>query len=271
MTWPDDIGDSGTAPDVTKVDVSVDDKGLLTFALTFANRNTFSGDDWVNILLDTDLVNEGPNGDTGRMGIDMAFLGDAVGWGLLRWKGSEFEFVNRPAGSEAHLGNGVLTFRVNTRDIDGPEVLGFVILTGDRPDETVAETAPDSLLPGAMAVFEINVDQPDQPEAEPTLDGRLTLGRAKAGKTFNVTLVYQRSDSADPATGPLEGKAISCDATVSGKHLRTTLKASQGGVVNCGWPLPRKSRGKIVKGSVGVSFSSQSWAQVKLNFSKKVG
>ena len=90
-------------------------------------------------------------------------------------------------------------------------------------------------------------------------------------RRFSLLLLdFDRSDSDEPTTPDLTGKTISCRATVAGKQPRRIPRESGGSLVNCVWKLPKGSRGKIVRGSVSVSFSSQGWAHLTVPFSKKI-
>jgi hypothetical protein len=263
MTYNDTSGDSGNGPDVSTIQVSNNDGGEIAFMTQFNNRPLLQGDDLVNILLDVDIDKEA-GGPTGLNGIDYIFVADANGWGILKWNGSTFAEV--PTFGSASYTNNVLTFEANLSDLGNPSVVAFVVLTtGDGSN--VNDSAPDSLLPGGLAVFEVKIAS----TATPTLEGALTVGRAKAGTRFTATLQFARSDAADPTTEPLGGKTFFCTATVAGKPLRPTVRTSAGGVVRCAWPLPKKSAGKYVKGSVSVAFSSATWATVTKRFSKRIG
>jgi hypothetical protein len=105
-----------------------------------------------------------------------------------------------------------------------------------------------------------------------TLNGTLTLGRARAGTLFTVKLEYGRSDAARPTSGPLTGRTITCTAAIGGKALQATTRGSAGAsAIRCGWRLPKTSRGKPMKGKVGVRFSNEPRAVLRLAFSKKIG
>jgi hypothetical protein len=261
-SYDDAVGDGGIGPDVSKIQIANDDNGLITFTVTFANRPTLQGQDIVNILIDTDLAKEGAS-PTGRGGYDLIYVADASGWGLLRWNGSSFADTI-PFGQSSYS-NGVLTFQAQLSDLGNPSELGFTVLTSGEGG-IVDDVAPDSILPDAITVYEVKLGS----GATPTLKGTLTVGRAKAGTRLNATLVFQRSDADAPTSGPLTGKTIACKATVAGRPLRPIVSQSAGAIVSCAWRLPKGSRGKIAKGSVGVSFASADWAKLTVRFAKTI-
>ena len=268
MTWDDALGDSGSAPDVSRIQIESSESGRLTFTVNFANRSDFSDFDVMNILVDTDLATEGAN-PTGKGGIDRVFVADATGWGILKWNGSDFVPDAIPASASVTFYTGLLTFSININDFENPKVIGFVVKTSSDSAGTVGETAPDSILPNALTVFELN---PSETDRGARLNGRLTAGRARAGTLFTVKLAYARSDSAAPTSGPLTGRTITCNAAIGRKSLHALARGSAGtSAVRCAWPLPKTSRGKRVTGKVGVYFSSAPWAVLELAFSKKIG
>src|SRR5262249_25657097 len=166
---------------------------------------------------------------------------------------------------QSSYSNGVLTFQAQLSDLGSPTELGFTVLTsGDR--STVADNAPDSILPDAITVYEVRIET----GATPTLVGTLTVGRAKAGTRLTATLVYRRSDSDAPNSGPLTGETIACKAQIAGRPLRALVHQSAGAVVNCAWRLPKGSGGKTVKCSVSISFSSAGWANLTAKFAKTI-
>jgi hypothetical protein len=196
----------------------------------------------------------------------VVFVADASGWGLLKWNGSSLADIVPPESASATDKNGLLTFAINGKDVGGPKLLGFDVLTTSN-GSTVEEQAPEASLPGGFAFYELGISS----RVTPTLQGTVTVRRAKPGAVFTVTLNYARSDSADPTTGPPSGKALTCNASVSGKVRRLRTGQSVGAIVLCSWTLPKKSRGRYVKGSVGVSFASASWATLTKKFAKKIG
>jgi hypothetical protein len=268
MTWDDAVGDSGKSPDVSRIQIDNRESGRLTFTINLANRGDLAGLDLINMRVDTDLATEGPS-PTGERGIDRIFVAGATGWGILNWNGSEFVPDAIPPSASVTLYNGLLTFSIDVNDFDNPKVIGFVVVTSSDAAGTIDEVAPDSILPNSLTVYELN---PSETGGAAKLIGTLTLGRARSGTLFTVKLEYERSDAAAPTSGPLIGRTITCIAAIGGKPLHANVKGSAGpSAIHCSWRLPKTSRGKLVKGRVGVIFSSAPWAVLKVAFSKKIG
>jgi hypothetical protein len=105
--YDDPAGDSGNAPDITRVTVSEDDAAFL-FEIDFTSKN----DDALGVFLDTDR-----NRTTGApAGIEFALGARRDGVVLYKWDGSnDVEFPH--SSLDASLGNGRLTFRIARADI----------------------------------------------------------------------------------------------------------------------------------------------------------
>ena len=53
-SYPDSTGEDANAPDITSVNVSNDDAGLITFQVLISNRPAFTDDMFLLIFMDTD-------------------------------------------------------------------------------------------------------------------------------------------------------------------------------------------------------------------------
>src|SRR5579883_1803177 len=86
--YTDPSGDSGSAPDITAVDVSGDSAGSLTFAVTFSPP-TLAADEGLGVYVDSDQ-----NAATGnRDGADYVLFVYSDSWGFYAWNGSSFATV----------------------------------------------------------------------------------------------------------------------------------------------------------------------------------
>src|ERR1051326_380348 len=54
QSYPDSIGENPPAPDITSVDVSNDDTGLITWKINISNRPTLTQDMTILVYLNTD-------------------------------------------------------------------------------------------------------------------------------------------------------------------------------------------------------------------------
>jgi hypothetical protein len=82
---------------------------------------------------------------------------------------------------------------------------------------------------------------------------RVVLGgvrstRARTGRVFRIELRLVTDTGAPPARGP-----VRCAATVARRSIRVRAKGWQSGRPYCSWRLPRRSRGKQLRGVVRVN------------------
>jgi hypothetical protein len=115
----DPAGDSGPGPDITKVTVSADDAGILTFRIEMPNRATLGPEYSAIVFLDTDS-----NPATGDHGTNYALGMVGGASALLRWNGSTPEPV-RPSTATASYANGVATLSVSAIELGGTSSFGF--------------------------------------------------------------------------------------------------------------------------------------------------
>jgi hypothetical protein len=70
------------------------------------------------------------------------------------------------------------------------------------------------------------------------------------------------------STGVGVKSAVTCSAKLAGKTLKATKRASvKGGKASCTWKLPKKSKGKQLKGSITASYKGK---KITRSFSKRV-
>ncbi len=91
----------------------------------------------------------------------------------------------------------------------------------------------------------------------------MTVGKAHSGATFTVSMVVKVS-----STGIAVKTTVTCAAKLSGKTLKASKKGSvQSGKATCSWKIPKKSKGKQLKGSITASYKG---AKITRSFSKTV-
>ena len=60
---------------------------------------------------------------------------------------------------------------------------------------------------------------------------------------------------------------IACSATLAGKPLPVRTKGFKSGLAGCTWLLPANARGKVVRGTITVTYTGES---VKRSFTARV-
>jgi hypothetical protein len=240
----DPTGDSGAAPDIVAATAANDAAGNLTFTVQ-TNQATVASNAVVLIAFDLD-----DNPDTGGDGVESAvFLGSA-GWQFMKWNGTQFAPGSAPS-ANASYANGVLTFKIGKADLgETDDVFAFWAgsLQFDAAGEVVAsDAAPD----GAAAwIYEITKPKPLTLRA-----GAVTATPAapKAGKPFAVRTPITRGDTG----GPLAGGAVTCTVRVGATAVRAAGRVGNG-VAACTMTIPKNAKGKLVRGTIKVTFEGVS-------------
>jgi hypothetical protein len=104
-SFPDSIGEDPRAPDVTGVNVSNDDAGLITFQINVNNRRALTPDMYFLIFLDTDK--NGSTGSSEDLGADYEIQLMRGEVDLFEWNG--IDYVDAPSQTS-------LTFAYPPRD-----------------------------------------------------------------------------------------------------------------------------------------------------------
>jgi hypothetical protein len=106
---------------------------------------------------------------------------------------------------------------------------------------------------------------PPAPTSTPPRPGpRVVLGgvratRARSGRIFRIELRLVTDTGVPPARGP-----VRCTATVARRGVRVRAKGWQSGRPYCSWKLPRRSRGKQLRGVVRVN-------GIESRFARRIG
>jgi hypothetical protein len=213
--FTDPQGDSGpaNAADITALGVSNDYDGNITLVITYANRTTLSGDDFVTILFDTDR-----NPATGRNGIDFAIGLTPSAAFLARGTAAGFEATPQ---STLQMSADRRTVTVNRSELGTTTGFVFFLFTdaGDAPGDDV---------PDGNAVYSYNL------KLTPVLETIVAVfapKAPKAGAVFRVASTQLRLDEGET----VRPERITCTATLAGKRLKGTA---------CRWKLSRTAAQK---------------------------
>jgi hypothetical protein len=245
--FQDPAGDSGPGPDITKVVVSGDDAGTISFRVEIPNRPNLGSNHWIELNLDTD--SNPSTGDPKSGGADyyLGMLGSAVL--LFHWNGSAWEPVGASTATSVYS-NGAATLTVKASDLGGITAFRFWVGTSDSPtDQTNWDPAPEagtwsySLLapaapvaPAAAAIRSILVVWKPQ----------LALLGVNAGKTLGVKDVTVRLENREL----VEPDSYTCRATIGG---RTLPKRGR-----CAWHVPDSAARKQVVVTITVTYQGTS-------------
>jgi hypothetical protein len=225
-----------SGPDITLVDVSNDQDGLVSLRITIANYTELPANAFIAVFFDLDR-----NIDTGDLG-DESQIGwsSARGATYERWDGTRM--VTAPADAiRASFANGVLTVEIPRTELNGSTSFDFLVGALTQVDEFLATDFAPRL--GSHWTYHLAL-------------GALTLratsvtalpARPVAGKRFTVSTAVMRTDTRTV----VEAGSVTCTATVAGKKVRV-----RGGFANgrarCVLTVPRNTAGKLLRGSLTV-------------------
>lgn len=240
-SFTDPAGDAGTAPDITAATAANDAAGNLTFTVR-TNQPTLGADAAVFIVFDLDQ-----NAQTGSGGVESFFVIGSDGWQFLKWNGTEFASAAAPSANGSYA-NGLATFKVSKADLGGVEQFTFWADTAqfDANGAVIAEdTAPDG-----TDAWEYVFAKPLTLRAGTTTTVPV---RPRAGKAFAVRARITRGDTG----GPLASGTVTCTVRVGTARIRASGRVS-GGVAVCNMQIPKTAKGKLVRGTMKVTFQGVS-------------
>jgi hypothetical protein len=250
-SFKDAAGDSGAAPDITDVDVGNDVvAGPIVMWITVPNRPDDLVDDdvlWVGLDIDQNAA----TGD--ELGVEY-WIGVAETVWLERWDGTDY--VNADATSlRANFVKSAKAIRISI-----------------HPDRIGVTSAFD------FFVEAVNGEEADAaPNGSPAWRYTLASGRpllsvlgfvlkpkaAGAGKPLTATMAVARADTRELLT---LGK-VTCTLIVGGKPVKAARAAFVDGLPQCRWSLPRSAKGKLLKGTISVTYGGST---AKKSFSARV-
>jgi hypothetical protein len=263
QSFPDSTGEDAAAPDITSIDVSNTDNGLITFKVNISNRPALTPDMIILMWIDSD--NNPATGDTGSFGADYAIELDPGSVAMFKWDGTTYSVAPSQTSLTYSYDATGATIRLAAQDIDNTKAIrfgvdaisGIVIDANGNADFTNAkeDLAPD---PG-HGFYAYNVVQ------------KLTLKQtafttapkpAKSGARFTATLAGTESDT----NGPITKGTVACVATIKGVRLRATHSLANG-VASCFWQLAKTAKGKTIYGTITVTVQGVKLAK---SFSAKI-
>jgi hypothetical protein len=251
MSFTDPAGDSGTAADITKVDVQNDDAGQYTFNVTFGTAYVDTAA--LTIFLDTDQ-----NAATGNQdwdGADYALIDDhgTHSFDLLKWNGTDWD--DAPSFSTVSVtvaqDNLSLTMSINRSDLGDSAGFNFILLS----DEGDGSTGHFDDAPSGNGHFTYTL--------QPTLSLKLAASAqttVKAGHVWTTDLAVLRTDTNQFLGG--EG-VVTCTASSGHTKLKVLVHAfvSAGGskvsAAVCAYSVPTTLKHKKVVATETVTYEGQ--------------
>jgi hypothetical protein len=226
-SFTDPPGDSGLAPDVVGLDVSNDDKGLLTFALKFGNRTSLTGDDAVLVFL-----------MTGKSEYLIVADWSDRSYSLGRWNGNDYDF---DVPHDTLLTRDGMTFWINRSELDDAATLLIhtATLAGwDGQHYQHSDDAPDAIAGGVAVWPYVLTFPPELRSVKPTFAPL----KPRAGKRFAVSGARVVLGTGET----VRAESVTCSARLAGKALRLAGR--------CAWNVPPSAKGKRLTVTVKVSY-----------------
>jgi hypothetical protein len=265
-SFPDSIGEDANAPDITSVNVSNDDAGLITFQVLISNRPAFTDDMFLLIFMDTDQNTS--TGDPDSLGADYVIQMVPGAADLFQWQSSANDYVRAPSQVSltfSYAATGA-TLRISAADLGKTKGLKFAVLaasgvavtsTGDLDFTNVhRDLAPD---PGhGFNTYQVLTKIVLSVTAFTTAPKP-----AKAGRAFSVSMAVTENDT----QGPIASGTVLCAASLAGKRIVASSHVVANGIATCVFRLPRTAKGRIIRGTIAVVVQG---TQVSRPFSARV-
>lgn len=246
VSFPDPDNDHDVAPDITSIDVVDTPSGSLQFRLTTANYATLPPDKLVGVGI----------GLRGRpLEDDALFVGYLSGSRTVEVDREERGVLQPVLGRHGVTGshaNGVLTFAVPRRLLDGASAIGFGVVSADLvgPGESEGEefegeiealdAAPDDL----ESLYPYRLANPGPLVLRAT--GVAASSAPRAGRGVTLRVVVRRLDTYHV----VRRGSVTCSASVSGKRVRGTGRFRRG-AAECALLVPGRA-GSVLRGTITV-------------------
>lgn len=247
-TVADPAGDSGTAPDITGLDINADDSGQATFGVDVPIVATDTTS-IVSVFIDADRnpATGDPNSFAADYEID-SYQADHT-FSIEMWDSGSATWIEDPNYSTVSVNydsTGV-SFSINRSDLGGASKIG-VFATSITSDTAYGPGQYDELPNTGTTLFDLS---------PMTLSVATFKSVWIKGATTQLVfaLIAKRSDSGSYVSGT-DGK-LSCTATIAGKKIPVGtsgfVTAQQIAVGTCVWKLAKKYKGKTIRGTVTVT------------------
>ena len=229
--WTDPAGDGANAADVTRIEVSSDDGGNITFQLTYGNRpGGLTENDEVHIWLDSDA-----NPSTGdSYGYDYLI---AIANGAAVLKHSTTSGIEDTPSSTFSASADGTSAKVNRTEVGNTAKFAFYVATITTIDNSV-DYAPDT--GNGVYLYSLTAPRPAQVVVI------FAPKTPKAGRSFMATVALVKFDDGSSIV-PLS-LPITCRGTLNGKVIRATAIP-----LACVWKLPKSAKGKRFSFTITVS------------------
>jgi hypothetical protein len=259
--FQDSVGDAPASADIATVLLSNDNAGFVSFQVVFAGKATRN----VTVLAHLDTDQNASTGSRALFGADYEVAASDLSSGgssfsLRRWNGKAFkEFYSVPP--DIGLKGGVLTFAFDSSDLHlGPtRAFNFGLATQRTSSSVMLDQAPDAgKTPWSFQVkttaVRLSVVGLSRTPATP-----------RAGHVFVASMIVKPSAAVADLVFRIQGPT--CTARIAHKSLQdhdSSVDGSAGSqkvAARCRWRIPSGTSGKLLRGSVKVTFMGKTLAR----------
>ena len=262
VTFQDSRGEDPQGPDITSVEVSNDNTGLITWKINVPNQAQLSGEKLIDIVIDAD--NNRTTGDPGDQfttpGGEYAVELFQQQVNLFQWDGQNYSrsaagpsqatliFTDSPTGPSISM---------NATELGNTKTFAFdvTVISGLRFDDSGnldfsqarADFAPD--LTHGRYTYEVKV----APLKLVAKNFKTSPSRPRAGGAFTMSMTAVRNDTG----AAIQGGTVKCAARAGGAALGARTHRIANKVAICTWAIPASARGKTFRGSITVVFEGK--------------
>jgi hypothetical protein len=235
--YADAAGDSGTAGDITGLNVTSDSNGQIVFRIDGSGMST-SETNVTWLLIDADA--NPSTGDPDSLGAEYLFGVDSDTYWPARWDGSDW-VTNSFATARVNGGSGGLTISVNRSELGNTPELNFWAEAYDSVNKAWDDAPDEGMFNYSLQLQGVHVLE--------ALVQTTPVAGPKAGKKF-VLLPTALKLPPNGSTSIVQPKpeSYSCTATLKGRAVTGT------GTGRCTWRLPKNARGKTLKVVLTVTY-----------------
>lgn len=254
-TFQDSTGEDPAGPDITTIQVSNDDTGMITFRINVPNRPTLGQDMLFEIWVDSD--DNASTGSPELAGVDYVMQLVRGEINLFKWDGTDFtrRFGDPSAVTLTQSYQAGPTVKISASELGNTKKFKFFVIaisglvvdpvTGDIDGSNAhGDSAPGG---GAgLYPYEVKIT----PATLVAKKFTAVPAKPKAGKPFTLRLVAARSDTG----AVIQNGRVTCVAKAGNTRLKAQVARVVGGAATCTWNIPASASGKAFRGSVTVSF-----------------
>jgi hypothetical protein len=271
VTFTDSRGEDPQGPEITTVQVSNDNTGLISFKINVPNQAQLSGEKLIDLVIDADNNRATGDQDPLNPGADYAIELFQQQANLFQWDGQTYSrsaagpsqatliFADSPTGP---------TISINATELGTTKKFNFsaTVISGLRFDDAGnldftqahADFAPD--LGHGLYPYEVKT----APLRLLVKTFKTTPSRPRAGAAFTMRMTSVRNDTG----AVVQGGTVRCAARAGGGSIAARAHKFAGTSAVCTWLIPASARGKTFRGSITVVFEGK---KVTKTFSARIG